>query len=126
VEQNSSMEVSEHSDLQECNKAQISEMERFKWFMGEQIGHDPLRDRSINEIYEEWIGKYGAAFRAWWEEQKREKRKQYNGSACTLAGGDKTCNESNAVIKKNAPLFDRFGFFLKFVNIKWPFHFKTK
>jgi hypothetical protein len=83
------MEVSEHSDLQECNKAQISEMERFKWFMGEQIGHDPLRDRSINEIYEEWIGKYGAAFRAWWEEQKREKRKQYNGSACALAGGDK-------------------------------------
>jgi len=59
------------SDVQQCNQAQIAEMERFKWFMGEQMGHDPLRDRSINDIYCEWIVQYGAAFRKWWEEKEK-------------------------------------------------------
>jgi hypothetical protein len=71
MEQHFSKDSPEYRDLKQCNIAQIAEMERFKWFMGEQIGHDPLRDRSINEIYEEWIEKFGAAFRKWWEEEKR-------------------------------------------------------
>lgn len=56
---------------QEYIQAQIAEMEKFKWFMGEKLGHDPLKDRTLNEIYCEWIDKYGAEFRAWWERQKR-------------------------------------------------------
>jgi hypothetical protein len=81
LEQNPPLEVSRHIDLQECNKAQIHEMERFKWFMGEQIGHDPLRDRSINEIYEEWIEKFGASFRVWWEEEKKREAKHCGDDA---------------------------------------------
>ncbi len=64
-------EISQQNDLQDCNRAQIHEMERFKWFLGEQIGHDPLRDKPLNDIYCEWIGKYGEAFRKWWEEEKK-------------------------------------------------------
>ncbi len=55
-------------DLQDCIKAQIAEMERFKWLLGERLGHDPLQDRTLNEIYCEWIQKYSASFRTWWED----------------------------------------------------------
>jgi hypothetical protein len=38
--------------------------------MGERLGYDPLHDRSMNDICEEWIGTYAAAFRAWWHKQQ--------------------------------------------------------
>lgn len=71
--QNLPTEISDQDDLIDCVKAQINEMERFKWFLGEQLGHDPLNDRSLNEIYEEWIEKYGADYRKRWDEKKRQK-----------------------------------------------------
>jgi len=73
LEQNLRREMTDQCDLQEYVKAQITEMERFKWFLGTQLGYDPLRDRSLNEIYTEWIQKYGAAFRGFWEEKNRGK-----------------------------------------------------
>jgi hypothetical protein len=65
--------MTDQCDLQEYVKAQITEMERFKWSLGTQLGYDPLRDRSLNEIYTEWIQKYAAAFRGCWEEKNRGK-----------------------------------------------------
>jgi hypothetical protein len=44
-------------------KLEIQEMEKYKWCLGVQIGHDPLNDRSIEEIYCEWINKNGEQFR---------------------------------------------------------------
>jgi hypothetical protein len=73
LEQNLRREVTDQCDLQEYVKAQITEMERFKWSLGTQLGYDPLRDRSLNEIYTEWIQKYAAAFRGCWEEKNRGK-----------------------------------------------------
>jgi hypothetical protein len=50
-------------------RAQLKEIDIFKWNLGVQLGHDPLLDRSMNEIAEEWITRHGAAFRAWWDDQ---------------------------------------------------------
>jgi hypothetical protein len=51
-------------------KAQIVEMEKYKWILGVHLGHDPLLDRSLNEIYCDWIHKHGPAFRVWWESRE--------------------------------------------------------
>ena len=64
-------EVPGRSDLQACLKAEIAEMDRFKWFLGERLGHDPLQDRSLNAIYIEWIESFGAAFREKWEQTRK-------------------------------------------------------
>ena len=42
-------------------------MEKYKWYLGIQLQHDPLQDRSLNDIYCEWIDKYAADFRKFWE-----------------------------------------------------------
>ena len=60
-----------HSDLLEAINAEITEIEKFKWYLGERLGHDPLRDRSMNDICEEWITKYAADFRKWWQQQRK-------------------------------------------------------
>jgi hypothetical protein len=60
-----------HSDLLEAIRAEISEIEKFKWYLGERLGHDPLRDRSMNDICQEWITKYAADFRKWWQQQRK-------------------------------------------------------
>jgi hypothetical protein len=49
-------------------------MERYKWYLGVQLQHDPLQDRSLNEIYCEWIAKYAADFRKFWEKNGHEDR----------------------------------------------------
>ncbi len=42
---------------------EIKEMEKYKWCLGVELGHDPLNDRTIEEIYCEWIAKYAKDFR---------------------------------------------------------------
>jgi hypothetical protein len=61
---------SEKDDIQRCIKAEIYEMEKYKWCLGVHLQHDPLIDRSLNEIYCEWIEKYAADFRRDWENRK--------------------------------------------------------
>jgi hypothetical protein len=51
--------------------AEVEEILKYKWYMGEKLGYDPLRDRSMNDICEEWITKYAASFRTWWFEKKQ-------------------------------------------------------
>ena len=48
-------------------KAEIEEIEKYKWYLGERIGHDPLADRSMNEICQEWIQRYARSFRENWK-----------------------------------------------------------
>lgn len=50
-----------------CARAQLEEIEKYRWYLGEQLGRDPLLDRTHNDICLEWIARHAAAFRAWWE-----------------------------------------------------------
>ena len=89
-------------------------MERFKWFEGVKLGHDPLQDRTLNEIYMDWIEKYGADFRKYWEERNRDKQKQCECPERASTTSDLICNERN----KHTALFERFRFLVK---IGFPF-----
>jgi hypothetical protein len=60
-------------DIRESLEAEIQEMEKFKWCLGVQLQHDPLNDRSLNDIYTEWIEKYAAGFRKEWQDNKNNK-----------------------------------------------------
>ncbi len=64
---------SEH-ELRESAQAESEEMLKYKWYLGEQLGHDPEDDRPAYEIFAEWTDKYAAAFRKNLEEQHRERR----------------------------------------------------
>jgi len=54
-------------DVQKSLEAEIREMEKYKWYLGEKLNHDPLQDRSLNDIYCEWIEKYASDFRRDWD-----------------------------------------------------------
>jgi hypothetical protein len=60
-----------HAELLESLRAEIEEIEKFKWCLGVRLGHDPLQDRSMNDICQEWITKYAAEFRKWWQEKRK-------------------------------------------------------
>ena len=69
-EERSDSDHSESDDIQRCIEAEICEMEKYKWCLGVHLQHDPLLDRSLNDIYCEWIDKYAADFRRDWENRK--------------------------------------------------------
>jgi hypothetical protein len=69
MEQKSDSAVSGR-EMEETIKAEIDEIEKYKWYLGERIGHDPLIDRSMNDICNEWIEKYAQCFRKHWEDVK--------------------------------------------------------
>jgi len=66
--------VFSNPDLLESLRAEIKEIEKFKWYLGERLGHDPLNDRSMNDICEEWINNYAADFRKWWQQEQKKKQ----------------------------------------------------
>jgi hypothetical protein len=59
-------------ELRKSVEAELIEMEIYKWNLGVQLKHDPLQDRSLNDIYCEWIGKYAADFRNRWKNQQQK------------------------------------------------------
>jgi hypothetical protein len=60
-----------NQEMKETITAQIEEIEKYKWYLGERIGHDPLLDRSMNDICKEWIQKHALGFREHWNAQKQ-------------------------------------------------------
>ena len=54
--------------MSEVIRAEIEEIEKYKWYLGERLGYDPLNDRTMNDICLEWIEKHARAFRKHWEE----------------------------------------------------------
>ncbi|HUI93016.1 MAG TPA: hypothetical protein VLX68_12280 [Chitinivibrionales bacterium] len=58
-------------EMNDAVLAEINEIEKFKWYLGERIGHDPLIGRSMDDICREWIEKHAEAFRKNWEEIKK-------------------------------------------------------
>jgi hypothetical protein len=65
-ERSSSLELNEE-DFRRSVEAEIIEMEKYKWCLGVSLRHDPLQDRSLNDIYFEWIDKYASDFRKHWQ-----------------------------------------------------------
>ena len=63
---------SSEEEVRKSLEAEIQEMEKYKWNLGVHLQHDPLNDRSLNDIYCEWIDKYAAEFRKGWEEKDKE------------------------------------------------------
>jgi hypothetical protein len=63
---------SSEDEVSRSLEAEIKEMEKYKWCLGVQLQHDPLQDRSLNDIYTEWIEKYAAGFRKEWGNNTRK------------------------------------------------------
>lgn len=61
-----------NEEIRQCLDAELQEMEKYKWCLGVHLQHDPLMDRTLNEIYCEWIDKYAADFRKDWERRKQQ------------------------------------------------------
>lgn len=59
-------------EIRRSLEAEIKEMEKYKWYLGEKLQHDPLKDRSLNDIYCEWIDKYASDFRLDWDKNKHQ------------------------------------------------------
>ncbi len=70
--------VPSQAEIRAAVVRQIQEIDRYKWCLGEKLGHDPLRDRSYDEIASEWIQKYAAEFRAGWARRVEEERRRRN------------------------------------------------
>lgn len=64
-------EAMSREELREYIREQILEIERYKWCMGEKLGHDPLADHTLDEIALEWIRGHGADFREWYIARQR-------------------------------------------------------
>jgi hypothetical protein len=60
-------------EMEDTIKAEIDEIEKYKWYLGERIGQDPLNNRSMNDICQEWIERHAKDFRKHWEQKKRNR-----------------------------------------------------
>lgn len=59
-------------DLREYLKAELKEIEIFKWIKSEKEKHDIGQIRAI----EEWHDLYGLSFQEYWKEEKEIEKKQ--------------------------------------------------
>jgi hypothetical protein len=74
----------QENELLEYVRAEVEEISKFKWYLGEKLGYDPLLDRSMNDICMEWIAKYAAEFSSHWEERKKNSRHEVVSNGCAL------------------------------------------
>ncbi len=93
-------------------------MERHKWFEGVKLGHDPLQDHSLNEIYVDWIEKYGADFRKYWETQNGRPLKHHECPECASMKAGTTSGENSASIEKTTVLIQKFNLFSRLNKIR--------
>lgn len=61
-------EMMDANQLKAFAQAQIREIEKFKWCLGVNLGHDPLEDLSMNDIASNWIEMHSAQFRKHWQD----------------------------------------------------------
>jgi len=55
------------NELKAFAKAQLREIQKYRAQLSIQLGRDPLRDRTFNEIAIEWIANNSSRFRSQWE-----------------------------------------------------------
>lgn len=53
-------------EFRTCLFAELEEIMKYKWFLGEKMKRDPLESMSMNEICLQWIEKYAKEFREYW------------------------------------------------------------
>lgn len=58
-------------EMRDCINAEVEEIMKYKWYMGERLKHDPLQDRTMNDICKEWIEKHAADFRKSWQSRRK-------------------------------------------------------
>ncbi len=124
LEQTLQAPVADDYDFNAFIKAQIDEMEKHKWFEGVKLGHNPLQDRTLNEIYLDWIEKYGADFRKHWENQIRRPVRYDECPECASMKAGTTCCESSESIEKTTFLIHKFNLFSRLHKIKLLFDFR--
>ncbi|MBN1306348.1 MAG: hypothetical protein JXA18_00420 [Chitinispirillaceae bacterium] len=54
-------------EFRSCLFAELEEIMKYKWFLGEAMKKDPLESMSMNEICLQWIEKYAKEFREYWK-----------------------------------------------------------
>jgi hypothetical protein len=52
--------------FRKCLYAQLEEIMKYKWYLGEAMKRDPLECMTMDEICLEWIEKYAKQFREYW------------------------------------------------------------
>jgi len=72
-------------EMRQFAAMQVAEIDRHKYLLGTRLGHDPLQDRTMNDIAREWITTYGAGFRAYWQSCCRRNRPEDPPSSTPLA-----------------------------------------
>ena len=65
-------------DFKDFMESQRQEIEKYKWCLGEKLHHDPLLDKSYNEICNEWISNFSSKYRKEWEERINNKESEDN------------------------------------------------
>lgn len=59
-------------ELKEFLSAQIEEIMKYKWCMGVKLCHDPLLDKSMEEIGFEWVNLFAKQYRIEWVEKRKK------------------------------------------------------
>jgi hypothetical protein len=57
-------------DFKQFLFAQLEEIMKYKWYLGEEMKRDPLECMSMDSICLEWIEKYAKEFREYWIKKK--------------------------------------------------------
>ena len=70
TDNNQNEQKKDMTDLEQSLKAEIDEIMKYKWYMGENMNRDPLEVHSLDEICRDWIIKYAKEFRKNWENRK--------------------------------------------------------
>ena len=63
----SSGNIEKEKKLKKFLSDEIEEIQKYKWFLGIKLCHDPLNDITMNEISSNWIKLYAKEFRKNWE-----------------------------------------------------------
>lgn len=58
-------------ELKDFMKDQCQEIEKYKWCLGVKLCHDPLLDKSYNDICDEWINNFSIQYRKEWEDKHK-------------------------------------------------------
>ena len=59
-------------ELKEFLAAQCEEIMKYKWCLGIQLHHDPLLDKTMEDIGHEWIQLFARQYRIEWEENRKK------------------------------------------------------
>lgn len=58
-------------EFKNCLFAQLDEIMKYKWYLGEAMKKDPLECMSMDEICLQWIERYAKEFREHWNRNAR-------------------------------------------------------